>query len=88
MPATQAELGRFLHDEPKITEQEKLVIQWQFRLCGSFYTALWNAIKQADEENLDRLALGFPDHVAGFRAWAYSDPYSMAEKFRKMGLAI
>lgn len=80
-------VGEFLLRDD-VTLSEKLVIKWQFRLCGHFYTALWDAIKRADDENLDRLALGFPAHVAGFRAWAHGQPYHMGRKLREMGLPI
>jgi len=49
-----------------LTEVERRVIEWQFRLCGDFRSALWNAIKYADDGNLERLRIGFPDEVEGF----------------------
>lgn len=43
------------------------VVKWQYRLHGSFYTALWKAIEFADESNLDSLRLGFYVEVSGYR---------------------
>jgi hypothetical protein len=87
MGATAEHIGDFL-TRPDITDEEKLVIRWQFRRCGDFEAALWNAIKRADETNLGRLALGFPQHVRGYQAWAFGDPYSMGAKLRGLGLDI
>lgn len=87
MPATMDKICEFLNRDD-ITPEEKLVIKWQFRLCGDFETALWDAIKRADEGNLLKLAEGFPLHVMGFRAWAFGDPYSMGPYLREKGLEI
>ena len=70
------------------TEGEKSVVKWQYRLHGDFKTALWTAIIRADESNLRCLGKGFPDEVAGYMAWAWSEPYSLGKKLRKTGLWI
>ena len=87
MPATMQHIVELLAMED-ITDEERLVIKWQFRLCGDFETALWGAIITADEDNLGRLASGFPLHIRGFRAWAFAEPYSLGEKLRGLGLDI
>ena len=48
---------------------ERIILQWQWKLYGGFYTALLAAIAIADEENLERLARGFNDEVVAVRAW-------------------
>lgn len=53
-----------------LTASEQAVVEWQYRLAGDFKTALWQAIARADEGNLARLRLGFPDDVAGFLAFS------------------
>lgn len=68
------------------TESEKWVVMWQFRLLGDFETALAAAITRADTYNLIRLEQGFPDQVRGYRAWAFNEPYNLAEKLRDAGL--
>ena len=68
-----SDVGKFLAEGSGWTNAEKAVIKWQFKLNGDFRTALWEAIKRADEGNLDRLALGFPDEVYGFRQWSQGD---------------
>lgn len=73
---------------PEVTDAERLIIKWQYGLTGDFETALWEAIIRADEDNLQRLAIGFPDHVAAYGAWAFGRPYSMAEKLRSLGMEM
>lgn len=46
--------------------EELAVFEWQYRLCSHFYAALWEAIKRADDNNLDMLRLGFPTEVVGY----------------------
>lgn len=68
-------------DSPELTVGEKLYIKdWQYHLGGSFSTALWQAIGKADESNLLKLALGFPDEVQGFLSWTRGDLYQRANK--------
>jgi len=82
-------LNEFANDNWHLLSQaEKLIVEWQYGMLGDFRTALFDAITRADESNLDRLALGFHDEVAGYRAWAHGTPYKMAEKLREMGLDI
>lgn len=50
----------------KLDEIERALVEWQFRLAGDFKTALWGAIKMADDGNLERLRLGFPVEVQGY----------------------
>ena len=57
-------------------------------MLGGFHTALFFAIEKADDINLERLAKGFPDEVAGYRAWAYNEPYSLYRKLKATGLNI
>ena len=52
---------------PFLEPEEAAVYRWQYRLQGGFLNALWAAIAAADEENLDRLAKGFPIQVQGYR---------------------
>ena len=49
-----------------LTAPEQAVVEWQYRMCGDFKTALWGAITRADDGNLARLRLGFPIEVDGF----------------------
>ena len=72
-------------ESPAWTDGEKFVVKWQFQVLGHFKTALMDAIKLADEKNLARLELGFPDEVQGFRAWAYGD---LGNRLRQTGLDI
>ena len=67
------------------TEAEKWVMKWQFRLLGDFRNALFHAIACADDRNIELLALGFPDEVAGYKAWTCGD---LAKRLRDAGLQI
>lgn len=49
-----------------LTKEEREVLDWQYGHCGDFRIALWEAIMRADDSNLERLALGFPDFVRGY----------------------
>lgn len=50
----------------ELTDVERALVEWQYRLCGDFHAALWKAIAHADGDNLERLRLGFPVEVEGF----------------------
>lgn len=74
-----------LHSETW-TPAERWVIRWQYSLdMGDFARALAKAITCADGDNLDRLAIGFPTQVEGYRAWAYGD---LGRRLRDAGLEI
>jgi len=72
---------------PAWTEAEKWVVKWQYnrslQLLGGFQTALAEAILRADEGNLARLRLGFPDQVDGYLAWSRGD---LAGRLRDAGV--
>lgn len=72
----------FLRD-PAEPPEAKAVLKWQWRLYGDFFTALFDAIKLADDQNLERLRLGFPIEVTGFVEWNRG---SLAEKLREKGV--
>ena len=70
------------------TPAEQWVVKWQFRLLGDFGMALAAAIARADDENLERLRLGFPVEVTGLLAWR-NDPRShLVQRLRAAGLEI
>lgn len=84
MPATHEEIGKAIRD-PQWDNGVKALIMWQFGYLGDFQLALWQAIAKADEENLHRLALGYPAHVRAFRDWAHGD---LGDRLRAAGLGI
>ena len=71
----------------KWTAAEKWVLKWQWQraldLLGGFEEALAKAIIRADDSNLPRLRLGFPDQVDGFLAWSRGD---LAKRLRDAGV--
>lgn len=80
------EMQRKVHEflvNPDEPLEQKAVLKWQWRLYGDFFTALFDAIKLADDGNLERLRLGFPIEVTGFVEWNRG---SLAEELRRKGV--
>lgn len=66
-------------ESDKITVGEKIYLKdFQYHMGGSFSHALFEAIHKADNFNLERLRLGFPDEVQGFLAWTRGDLFERA----------
>lgn len=82
MDMMHKKIAEFLAD-PNEPPEEKAVVKWQWGLYGDFYTALFGAIKRADEQNLERLRLGFPIEVTGFVEWNRG---GLAQKLRDKGV--
>jgi hypothetical protein len=70
----------------RLTENEVVIIKWQYGYFGSFYKALIDCYRKADTDNKARLEKGFPeigramavyDHEKGF----YANCEKLAEKF-------
>ena len=49
-----------------LTEGEKFIVKWQFRMLGHFNTALIDTIARADIINRAKLAQGFPEEVQAY----------------------
>jgi hypothetical protein len=47
--------------EEKLTDDEVIIIKWQYGYFGSFYKSLIASFLLADEGNLARLVLAFPE---------------------------
>lgn len=84
MPATRETIGEILKSD-QFNESDKWVVMWQFGYLGDFQRLLSSAIKQADENNLRKLAMGFPVEVEGFIRWSQRD---LGERLRAAGLDI
>lgn len=70
---------RKIMDSPNLTPGEKkYIFDAQYRHGGSFTRALFDAIARADIHNRARLALGFPEEVQGYVAWAEGDLFDRA----------
>jgi hypothetical protein len=81
---TSGQIAEILTSD-KWDDSAKWIIKWQFGELGGFETALALAIMRADQDNLERLAKGFPIQVEGFRQWAYGD---LARTFHQAGYFI
>lgn len=54
----------------ELNDGERHLFDWQFQYSGDFFRLLFEAISKADEHNLNRLALGFPQEVEAFCKYA------------------
>lgn len=70
----------------KLTPVERVLVEWQYRLCGDFQAALWKAIGQADDSNLERLRLGFPIEVEGFLRYSREAGFWQAVQKKAMSV--
>ena len=74
-----------------LSDEEKWCVRWQHHHHGRFYRPsafelkFFELIELADEQNLDRLAHGWPLEVRAIRAWRGSD---MAQRLRTLPLAF
>ena len=59
----------------KLGVGERFLIDWQYRLGGSFTMALAEVCSRADMENLARLKMGFPDEVSAFTRYIIEKDY-------------
>lgn len=56
-----------------LTMSELFIVEWQYRVLGDFGKGLIEAICRADEINLHKLSLGFPDEVEGYKNYSRVD---------------
>ena len=49
-----------------LTEGERFIVMWQYRILGDFKSALIEAIARADTSNRSALAKGFPVEVEAY----------------------
>lgn len=85
MPATFEEIQAVL-DSTEFDYSDKWVVRWQFHLLDDEFDApLARLIVSADQDNLSRLAKGFPVQIEGYRRWAHGD---LGQRLRAAGLRI
>lgn len=53
-----------------LTASELFIVEWQYKMFGDFKKGLIEAICRADETNLYKLSLGFPDEIEGYKNYA------------------
>lgn len=56
-------------DDVKYQTAVRHVFDWQHNGVRHFYTELLNLMCRADEQNMLRLALAFPQHALAFHQW-------------------
>ncbi len=65
------------------TEGEQFVLKWQWGMNGGFYTSLIDCMCIADDENLGKLAQGFPSLALAIDSWKKDD---LARRLRDANL--
>ena len=58
-----------------LNDGEIKLCEWQYRKTGGFYTALFTACTKADNINLARLSLAFPQEVLAFKRYSQEEGY-------------
>lgn len=53
-----------------LSKVENIAYMWQYKMLGGFFTLIMEACATADETNLDKIALGFPEHVEAYRKYS------------------
>ena len=73
---------------PDFTAEEWEMFEWQYHLMGDFRRAVMEAITRADDGNLLKLALGFPDMVYGYTSYSREEGWwqKVQEKAVEKGL--
>lgn len=87
MPASMGQIRAVL-GSPNFTPAEKFVIRAQYRgiiPMGNFEEKLWDLMAAADDVNLIKIGMGWPDLVAAVLDWQRGD---LAERIRAAGLPI
>lgn len=67
------------------TSGEKECVKFHLGMLDGFSENLWEAIVQANDENLARVAKGFPEEIAAFHSWKRGD---LCRRLRDDGLNI
>lgn len=63
------------------------LVKSEYDLHGPFWTSMWQALRGADEANLELLARAFPEHVAALRAYR-SPASSLGSMLRADGIMV
>lgn len=73
---------------PGLTNEESFILKWQYKLLGDYGTAFMSAAIKADDENLDRLAKGFPIEIGALRRYWHEKGWwdSVENKARELEL--
>jgi len=59
----------------KLDAEQKALVEWQYRICGDFKKALWDAVAHADDDNLMLLSYGFPVEVSAYKKYTRQKGY-------------
>jgi len=76
--------GKRDRDIPYLTEGEAFIYKWQNWMLGSFNDALMEAIKYANDKDIEKLRLGFPVEVEAWEMFKYKDGWWDGVKAKAM----
>ena len=68
-PPRKQQTAREAYEDTSRPLVERLIIEWQKLVVTPFRYNLWRAIENADQDELDKLALGFPEEVHAIRIY-------------------
>lgn len=73
----------------KLNEGEKHLYDYYFGMSGSFYKALFDTITVADNDNLAKLQLAFPDEVGAYKSYSRVEGYweTLQVRYKTVGVA-
>jgi hypothetical protein len=83
MPIAGHEKEVFINSQ-FLTEEERIIYEWQHDKDGGFRHTLMSAISIADGDNLECLRKGFPVHVRAYERFAHERGWYEAVE-HKMG---
>ena len=76
---------------PEISRSEEIILRWQYLAflgASHFEQALIDVIKFADQDNLERIELAFPEEVAGFKSYWFDKSWWEKLQNRAIGLGV
>ena len=56
-----------------LSHGERFIVDWQYHMAGGFKQALVEAMCRADDTNLAKLALAFPEETEAFILYSRKD---------------
>jgi len=59
------------HPSTLLTEEERVIYEWQYYLDGGFRHQLMDSIAKADQDNLELLRRVFPVMVSAYERYAH-----------------
>lgn len=71
-----------LFKSSELSDGDKSLLEYSYGRPSSFTSRLWDLINIADSQNLDRIGMGFPEHIKTHKEDRWTKAWS--EKIRKI----